>query len=138
MTIQQRQNLLLIGNILWVFAIFILCALPQKDIPDPHLDIPHLDKVVHMIMFFIMSLLISNGLDLKGYFQRKRIYVLAVSISFVYGGILEILQYYFFNRGGDAWDLLADVVGGIAGCVCYSVLRKKMPRLLGFGPDIRT
>ena len=41
------------ANVIWFLIIFVLCALPGEDIPDPRLNIPHLDKVVHFGMFFI-------------------------------------------------------------------------------------
>ena len=40
------------ANVIWFLIIFVLCALPGEDIPDPRLNIPHLDKVVHFGMFF--------------------------------------------------------------------------------------
>lgn len=107
------------ANVLWILIIFILCAMPSEDIPDPHLDIPHLDKVVHFGMFFIMSLLLCYPLELHSSLSRKKIYTIAILVSFVYGGLIEILQHNFFNRGGDVWDLTADVAGGVAGCIFY-------------------
>ena len=99
------KRTLILANIIWILIIFILCAMPSEDIPDPHLDIPHLDKVIHFGMFFILSLLI-------------------ILTAFIYGGLIEILQHYFFNRGGDVWDLAADIAGGIAGCLCYPVTKR--------------
>lgn len=110
--------------VLWVLVIFVLCALPGEDIPDPGLDIPHLDKVVHFGMFFIMSLLIVLPLELHTSLSRRKIYAIAVLVALGYGGLIEILQHYFFNRGGDVWDLCADVLGGIAGCFCYPRIKR--------------
>ena len=49
---KKRKQLLLFRNIIWALVIFVLCAMPSEDIPNPHWDIPHLDKVVHFGMFF--------------------------------------------------------------------------------------
>lgn len=120
-----RDKKFLIGAaVLWALVIFILCALPGEDIPDPGLDIPHLDKVVHFGMFFIMSLLIVLLLELHTSLLRRKIYFIAIFVALGYGGLIEILQHYFFNRGGDVWDLLADVLGGIAGCFCYPWIKR--------------
>ena len=51
------------ANVIWFLIIFVLCALPGEDIPDPRLNIPHLDKVVHFGMFFIFSLLLICPLE---------------------------------------------------------------------------
>ena len=42
----KLRHIFILANILWVVIIFILCAMPSDDIPDPHWNIPHLDKVV--------------------------------------------------------------------------------------------
>lgn len=112
------------ANILWFLIIFVLCALPGDDIPDPHLDIPHLDKVVHFGMFFIFSLLLVYPLERNTSLPLRLVFSIAVGVAFVYGGLLEILQYYFFNRSGDVWDLFADVLGGIGGCLCYPAIKR--------------
>ena len=41
----KLRHIFILANILWVVIIFILCAMPSDDIPDPHWNIPHLDKV---------------------------------------------------------------------------------------------
>lgn len=123
----MKKNVLrsiLWANILWALIIFILCAIPGEDIPDPHLNIPHLDKVVHFGMFFIMSLLLNCILEHKFKIKLLSIYTISVLVSLIYGGSIEILQHYFFNRGGDVWDLLADIIGGIAGCFCYPLAKR--------------
>lgn len=121
---KKNFRIFLGANILWFLIIFILCALPGDDIPDPHLDIPHLDKVVHFGMFFIFSLLLVYPLERNTSLPLMLIFSIAVGVAFVYGGLLEILQYYFFNRSGDVWDLFADVLGGIGGCLCYPTIKR--------------
>lgn len=124
---QKYIKLITWVNIVWVLIILILCIMPGKDIPNTHLDIPHLDKVVHFGMFFILSLLLTYRLDLRSILGRKQIYIISLVTAFLYGGCIEILQHYFFDRSGDFWDLLADVLGGIAGGFCYSVGRRFFP-----------
>lgn len=115
------------ANFLWILVIFALCAMPPQDVPEPGIEIPHLDKVVHFGMFFIMSLLICYRFERP---SLKSIYGIAIGFSFLYGGLIEILQHYFFNRGGDVWDLLADVAGGVAGCALFPTVKKIEARFL--------
>ena len=39
----KLRHIFILANILWVVIIFILCAMPSDDIPDPHWNIPHPD-----------------------------------------------------------------------------------------------
>lgn len=121
MRILSRPSL--IGaNILWALIVFTLCALPGDSMPDTGIRVPHLDKVVHFGMFFITSLLLALPLHLYARFRRWHILLLAVAFAFLYGGALEILQDRFFGRSGDPGDLVADLVGAFAGCLCYPYL----------------
>lgn len=119
-----EKRVLIAAAVFWALIIFILCALPGEDMPDPPLNIPHLDKVVHWGMFFIMSLLIVLPFEWHTSLTMRKIYIIAVGVAFGYGGLIEFLQHYFFNRGGDVWDLLADVAGGVCGCLFSPVVRQ--------------
>ena len=121
---KKRKQLLLFRNIIWALVIFVLCAMPSEDIPNPNWDIPHLDKVVHFGMFFIMAVLLCSELGYQTNLTQRKIYLITVTISLIYGGVIEILQQYFFNRSGDILDLLADVLGAIVGCLLYPVLMR--------------
>ncbi len=120
----KNKKITIVTTILWILVVFVLCAIPGDSIPDPHMNIPHLDKVVHFGMFFIMSVLWALTLEQLTEWPLKKIYLLAILIAFGYGGLIEILQHFYFNRGGDVLDLLADVAGGIAGCLCYPFIKR--------------
>lgn len=111
-------------TLLWIVIIFILCAIPGEDIPNPRLNIPQLDKVVHFGMFFIMSALLSLTLEQHTRFTLKKIYFISIATAFTYGGLIEILQHYFFSRGGDIWDWLADISGAVVGCISYPLIKR--------------
>lgn len=121
---KKRTWVLLSRNIIWAAVIFFLCAMPSDRVPDPHLNIPHLDKAVHFGMFFIMAVLLCNELEYQTRLGIRKIYLITVLIAFAYGGIIEILQQRFFNRSGDIWDLAADVSGAVVGCWIYPRLKQ--------------
>ena len=133
----KLRHIFILANILWVVIIFILCAMPSDNIPDPHWNIPHLDKVVHFGMYFVLSILLIFPLEEYSCLKLSRIYLIAtlvgevfgtsILVALIYGGGIEILQANFFNRSGDVWDLVADVSGGIAGCLCYPIVKRFIP-----------
>ena len=51
---------------------------------------------------------------------------------FFYGGLIEVLQFKYFNRGGDWWDLFADVLGGVVGCLLYPTAKKQKDKLVDY------
>ncbi|MCM1030846.1 MAG: VanZ family protein [Oscillibacter sp.] len=129
---ERKKTWVLLGrNIAWAAIIFVLCALPSENIPDPHLNIPHLDKVVHFGMFFIMAVLLCNELEYQTRFRLRKIYMITVSIAFLYGGTIEILQQYCFERSGDVWDLVADIFGAVIGCWIYPHLKRMIANIKG-------
>lgn len=121
---KKQTWVLLSRNIIWAAIIFILCAMPSEHIPEPHLNIPHLDKAVHFGMFFIMAILLCNELEYQTRFDSRKIYTFTVLFAFLYGGAIEILQQHLFNRSGDIWDLFADILGAITGCWVYPQLKR--------------
>lgn len=126
---RKRTWILLGRNIIWAAVIFILCTLPGDSIPNPHLNIPHLDKAVHFSMFFIMAVLLCNELEYQTRFRLRKIYAITVFIAFLYGGAIEVLQQHCFSRSGDVWDLVADVFGAVAGCGGYPQLKQAAGRI---------
>lgn len=120
----DHKKFLISLNIGWILVIFILCTLPIEDIPDPRLNIPNLDKAVHFGMFFLLSIFIARSLDACCSFSSAKIYAITLGIAFGYGGMIELLQHYVFNRSGDVLDLAADVAGGFAGNLCYPVIKR--------------
>jgi VanZ family protein len=78
-----------------------------------------MDKLAHFGVFFVQTVLLSllfNFQTRKSYFM---IILLSTLMVFVYGGLIEILQDNFFNRKGDVYDLIADVVGGFVGAMFF-------------------
>lgn len=117
---RKKKYVLLILSIVWAIVIFVLCTIPSGDMPE--VRIPHLDKIAHFGIFFVQSVLLSLLFDFhsrKSYFQ---IILLSTLLAFVYGGLIEILQSKFFNRSGDFYDLIADVLGGFTGAMIYPTI----------------
>ena len=101
----------------------ILCGIPGYDIPAlTFLEWLRPDKVVHLVMFGVLSFLLLRGFNRQERFPflNKNASVLAVVISATYGGITEILQeYVFIHRTGDIRDEMANTVGALMGLWVY-------------------
>ena len=116
----KKTYVLLILSIVWALLIFYFCTIPSSKIPG--FKIPHLDKVAHFGFFFVQSILLSllfNFQTRKSYFQ---IILLSTMLAFIYGGLIEILQSKFFNRAGELYDLIADILGGFVGAMIYPTI----------------
>jgi len=118
----RKVFILLILCIVWATIIFVGCTLPPRDIPK--FSISNIDKAAHFGFFFVQSILLS----LLFHFKTRRNYFQIILFStlqaFLYGGIIEILQNEFFDRSGDWFDLLADVLGGLSGALAYPAILK--------------
>ncbi len=120
MKVRKKTSILLTLSIAWAILIFVFCTMPSNSLPS--LKIPHIDKVVHFGFFFIQSVLLSllfNFQTKKSYFQ---IILLSTLLAFAYGGLIEILQSEIFNRTGDLYDLIADILGGFTGAMAYPTI----------------
>ncbi|MEI2760584.1 MAG: VanZ family protein [Bacteroidia bacterium] len=109
--------------IIWGLFIFILCAIPGKNLPQySWAELFSVDKMVHFTLFFILIvllkkawLLISNGVHSHN--------LLAITIGVIYGGSLELMQSYFYtDRSGSWFDFLANGIGAICGVLFFGKL----------------
>lgn len=71
------------------------------------LNIPHIDKIVHLGMYFALTsiLLIENRV-------KNKIFITIITILF--GGVMELSQQFLTSyRSGDYLDLLGNTTGSI-------------------------
>ena len=90
--------------------------------------IPHIDKLVHGILFFTLIYL------WQWYFYKRKITALQVFSTkalfialMFYGIIVEVLQGFLpIPRGGDFFDFLADLIGALLGIVAFNYFKNKI------------
>jgi VanZ family protein len=118
-----------------------LLTLPGSAFPSQNwMGMVHFDKVVHIGLFSLLTLLICHGLyktQLAGRMVRdtqvatrgvliRAFIITAVAVLF-YGIIIEYVQRDFIpNRSFDSGDILADGVGAAAGALLsrYRFIKK--------------
>lgn len=107
----------------WALLILILMLMrPPSEMSD--LSIKGLDKLAHFGVFAIMSFLYCLAYSQSGKKSLPWLIMLGVSL---YGIITESLQSLSFTqRDFDIFDIIANIIGALAGVVFYTVLKRKM------------
>lgn len=117
---KKKYDLLSAG---WAIVILILCGIPGKKIPRmSFLDWLRPDKVVHLFLFGIFCLLLISSFSFrKNTLPEKSRKWLGLSISILYGILIEVLQtYVFIDRSGDYRDAIANSLGALLGLFVFN------------------
>lgn len=103
----------------WALLIAFLCLTPGKNLPQwEWADLLSVDKLVHMLMFGVLSYLLARGLRDRttNTWTDGRILLVAGLLSVAYGGLMELLQDIpGLGRNGDVVDLTANTLGAVVG-----------------------
>jgi VanZ family protein len=117
----------------WFFLIFILCAIPGRDIPHiSFLELLSFDKFIHASIFFILVFLFNRGLKSQTTYTnlKQKAKIVTVLSSILYGGLLEIMQGTFFQeRTADIYDFIANTLGCLAGAFFFEKLNHRLNNL---------
>jgi len=108
--------------IAWAIFILVLCTTGNAGFQvQTLLGIPT-DKLGHAFIFSVLVYFIMLGL-IKYWrfsFLLNKIRLIALVISILYAGSIELIQHYFTDdRIGDYWDFLADVIGCFLGLIMF-------------------
>lgn len=94
---------------------------------DPGISLPSIagaDKWVHGLMYAILGIAIcwdSIRLKMSGWL----LWLIAMVLPMVYGGIIEIAQErWFAPRSGEWMDWLADCIGVVVGVVLVMIIKR--------------
>lgn len=119
-------------SIIWSLVIFGLCSMPSSAIPEFHwLDMLSFDKWVHAGIFFILILNFRRSLLLSVKWNNKSTSLLFLFIGILYGGLLELMQFYVFSsRSGEWSDFAANAFGCLIGYFSFNQIVLKFPLLI--------
>lgn len=120
--------------ICWLVSTTILLTMPGNDLPDVgFLDIPYLDKVVHLGLCLVLTLLFCFPFRRSALSrQAVRSWIISIVLyGIAYGIIMEFVQKYAVrNRSFDVVDIVFDAIGCvIGGWIAWRLWGKKI------GPD---
>ena len=120
--------------LLWALFILALCGLPGSAIPElTFLDWLKPDKIVHLVLFGVLSFLLIRGVtgSETSAFWAAYPKTFSVVASSLYGVFVELLQEYFFeDRHGDVYDLIADAIGALMGMWFYNYWVKRIRKAI--------
>lgn len=103
----------------WLILIALLCLIPQNDLPKVGL-IPHLDKLVHFSLYFVLILL-SLIIYQKSKIRSK---IIVMTGIFGFSLLIEIMQGILpFGRTFSLTDLLANLSGILTGFLLFRVVK---------------
>lgn len=109
----------------WLLLITVLSLLSFPDDPDGGLDIPHMDKAVHFIFYFVAAILGSLYLReaSKKTIALSRALIMSLAFTIIYGMILEVFQSTLTDyRSGELKDVLANSLGALCGVLLIKYL----------------
>ncbi|HSH51216.1 MAG TPA: VanZ family protein, partial [Bacteroidales bacterium] len=89
------------------------------------LNFPHIDKIIHLLLYFILSLTLLASFIRSG--KRKKSDHIFISFVLVvsYGILMEVFQFYFTKtRSADILDILANTTGCFFAILLYPYIKK--------------
>ncbi len=117
-------------SILWALLILFVCALPSDEFPEIP-SFKYFDKAVHFFLYAPFSLILIVGFKKQSQYGilRNRAVGNAFLISFFYGILIEILQYYVFkSRSFDVFDISANFFGTVFGILMFYIIYGKITK----------
>ena len=101
--------------IIFFIITFVLLVLPGNEFPKSgFFSIKGLDKIVHTLMFFLLTWLFYRPLKASGknVGQKQKWFLIIAILIIVYGALMEVVQFYFVPfRSFELADILVDTLG---------------------------
>ncbi|MGB5821253.1 MAG: VanZ family protein [Saonia sp.] len=112
-------------------TVFSLFSFPDDTLAID-IEIPHLDKVVHFIFYFMVVILGSLFLweTRRDRLRLVNAVLIALCFAIFYGIIIEVIQSKFtVKREGDLWDIVANSIGALTGTIVIKFIFSEKRRL---------
>ncbi len=112
--------------ILVIGIITLSSLLPGDSLSNsPFSVIPHIDKYIHIVMYFLG--MISIGLAYaKRWAEKKKQFFIVACLLLLYSGSLEGIQEYVIpGRSFELFDIIANFIGTLLGYITTLIIVKK-------------
>jgi VanZ family protein len=112
--------------IIWALFILTLSIGPSPSLPETNFFEP--DKLAHLFVYGVLVYLaLRANKNVKE--LTLRIIIVTVTLSVLYGLLMEILQKTFFPSRFFEWgDVLANTIGSILGWIIFSYFNKEFSK----------
>lgn len=102
-------------TLLFVAAIFAVCLFPIPETPLSH--VRFIDKWTHVVLYLALGIVYwTEYYHVRSTLRGIRLFVVAVVLPIVMGGMIEIMQATLTTcRSGEWLDFIADAVGVLFG-----------------------
>ena len=108
--------------------IFLASSIPSDELVD--IDIPHIDKLIHFVEYFILgALLVRAFMSSSSETNFKSILLLSILIASTYGILDEFHQRFVPGRSFEIFDMFSDIIGSLSGAV-ISMHKEKHSRAI--------
>lgn len=116
--------------IIWALILALLMLLPSDSFPDS--KVLSYDKLGHLGVFLIFTFLLTWSFDKQQHSDKLKIKKIqrALTISIVYGSVLEFSQQFVPGRMTDLYDFAANTIGAVVGTIVFITFRKFSLRIV--------
>ncbi len=111
--------------VFWAVFISVVCLMNFNEVPQVNkINIPHLDKMVHFVLYSIFAILCLWSINSNQQFLKKAVGVFLFCVAF--GILIECLQDYFTTtRSAELLDVLANTFGVVSGILLTALFKNK-------------
>jgi len=108
-----------------LIILYLSLASSQSFDDVPFADIPHLDKIVHFLMYSgLMSVIVFE--NRKSIISTSQLFTIAL-IPFLYGVLMEILQMTITDsRSASIYDVFFNTAGIIAAALMWLIVKPRL------------
>ena len=116
---------------LFFFTLGFIAGGSLTAVPPLKIEIPNLDKAIHILLYIPLGFLLSLLKIFSGFFLN---FFLTLGFGSLYGAILELLQHFVPGRTPSWGDEIANVLGvgiglGLGCLVKFLTQKKSSPRM---------
>jgi len=120
-----KQRFFTIATVLWVGGLLLATFLPGQDLPEVSIKLN--DKLVHVVMYFILTALLLGAIWREKFLGLDRKQTLPFTLSII--GLMaigtEFLQSFVPGRLMSIYDIIANLLGMLLGLIGFFLIRKK-------------
>jgi len=115
--------LLKLVTLAWAAMVFVLSVIKVPTVNS--IPTPHLDKIVHFLMYGVLTLLALYAFGVYTQKQAKRRLLIVFGLV-LFGFFIEIVQKKFFSyRSFEISDILANLTGIFVSLLMYALIHLK-------------